>query len=165
MMKKMCIIMAFVLASPATAQNSPSYDETVRFVTSKVAAVDGSVRFSLTFPNRCVMRTRDEHLRSSGSTSSLSVRSTHLGELDPSRIDVSSFKTVSLYTREDMKRVATSQRNFAKSGAFDPTFSFSGGHNLIFIRVLSGQDNENGNRVARAMRHLIDICGGKEELF
>lgn len=168
-MKKLTCYAALILAisGSALAQEGPSYADTANFIINKVAVSGSSSRYSLRFPNQCVMEMQEENFWSNGSRSALNVRSVELRDLDPSRTEVSTSGsvTVAFFTRADVKKVTYLQRNFTKSGEFDPMFSSSGQHNVIFVRVLSAQDNENGNRVARAMRHLIEICGGKEELF
>lgn len=181
---KLFIAASIILTtSPVLAQNVPSYDETVAFIRSKVNMNDGQNRVFRFIENEKCTFTYSLTLLVGFDDSPVegSIDATfNLSDLDPSKIYFKpssnpSFPdggAVNIETREAKKSIRKDWKFYDTRKSL-PAFITWNANNMC--RRVDLEDNysigtinpqrDNGPRVARALQHLVKLCGGKEELF
>jgi hypothetical protein len=178
---KITIFVAFFLASASAvfAQEGPSYEETLRFLNSKVDLNRGTSTNRLLENDRCdlVLRITNEANYKGRRQDDLINHYFDLSDLDPSRIfyEESSFRPgeglVWIHTKENRDLIIQEQIFYRESSASPGYTCQSSGEcrsrisvSYIVIQTLP-PNNDNGPRAARALQHLVRLCGGQEELF
>jgi hypothetical protein len=177
-------------ASIAHAQDGPSYEETISFLTSKVNVtrnLSGDTYNTYRFEEleRCVFSYASDQFMTDGpngtqyTTARRQVTSDveiDFSELDPSSTEVSS-GGIDVRTREGREVISyrTSFHpafwDYAAASREDDVTCRSDGTCFERRAYFDGASfntfdaSNNAPRVASALTHLIQICGGREELF
>lgn len=156
-MKKIALLLLFVMATPILAQDDPSYADTVEYILGRTdvstsGGGDGiTYRTWISFPSRCQIVVSRTYLKSNGNIDGHFEKQFDLEDIDPSEIDTNK-NGVRLLTRERQNSIEEK----------DLTQGYSSYTDYAYVAV-NRQDNIA--RVARALAHLTRLCGGKEELF
>lgn len=177
------IILAFFFGCvgiPVSAQEA-TYDATVSFLKSKLNVQNNKTVQSISFPKRCHLSISDRSRNRSWHGGKFEyVSEVNLADLDPSSI--MSTDSVTVFVREYQELVSAKIYNRFNNRLFysenkneltqtprcnSETLVCEGSavRNNILMGLTLPPDSENFQRVARAMTHLISLCGGKEELF
>lgn len=145
-------------ASCALAQEGPNYAETTRFLQEKLNVENNHSWQSVSFPERCVFK---KERFDKTSPEYRHIFSVHLSKMDPSKV----------YSRTDvgggyvyfvtLKNLWVANATTYKNGK---VFKQSTTNSINLAPILD-PDTENGPRVVKALSHLINLCGGKKELF
>jgi hypothetical protein len=157
-------VLATCFASLACAQEGPSYEETVDFILEKSRVVDGSYsggqtgHYSLELPDRCILVSEQIDRDGSNVTNYRQSR-VNLSDIDPSTVDTltrTAFPAVRLWTRDQDELIT--ERVPDQTGSIITRRTY-----IAFVAVRD--PDRNLDRVVRAFRHLVSLCGGREELF
>lgn len=163
------------VVSSALAQSGPTYEDTLEYLQNKLTYSTNSSNYNLLELGRCSLAYRNEQDHSDGSRV-VNIIAFDLQSLDPTEVSFNGMLMVILNTRDKERRIVI-QRTI--TGAMASRSSCD----LGVKRVLpSGLDecksdidtyqtwvnakNENdAPRVTSAFEHIIQLCGGKGELF
>lgn len=175
--------LSLVLCAPAIAQEGPSYSETLQFLQSKLntQSTQGSVRysFSVSEAERCeiIASTKDTETARSNHWREIQTF-IDLAQLDPASVRSSNNDTqiIAVSTgRKDTIRITqfasraysldVGYPEYPDSDCNSQGCSFEELSPRAVLSGVLGPTSDNGPRVVRALRHLIEICGGREELF
>lgn len=180
------LIVGLGFALPINAQ---SYEKTVKFVLEKtqVSFYGGEKLTVVSFPQKCVLKSKRTYIDKNGNVEAEDFWMLDLSEADPSKVEsnienstirVSTLKNEELvkyrnelffpYSGQKSIHGETLQQ-YKKAKQANPykctgttCVIESADKTLIFHTFDAG---ENGPRLERAMKHLVGLCGGKEELF
>lgn len=148
-----CLVAAAALLSPTStiAQDGPTYDETLSFLQEKTNFQLGSGNWVLTEIVRCELKYENTNLDGSSFHSEVSLPS-----LDPSTVEADK-SGISANLRQGEARVAlfesTAEGEVQSDGTAD----------IFWLHTFNPQTN--APKVKSALKHLIELCGGKGELF
>ncbi|WP_407474777.1 hypothetical protein [Sulfitobacter sp. PM12] len=156
-------------ASTSHAADGPSYDKTVNFIQSKLLSGafphrrDGdSVSFDI---SNCVISKEIIDYGSNSSSSPYRYVGTYtwslsLSQIDPSTARVTEYDSIDLGVtgRANSVRQVNSYADGRTERKFYHLFE-------IGTREVKPPSSDSMPRVARALQHLVNLCGGAEELF
>lgn len=168
----------FLAAASAQAQDGPSYEETVKFIQNKVSNHNYDQNQKLNFPDRCIVVKTVSATSYSQTEGWVTVESkVDLSTLDPSRVTLVDGGVAA--TARENRKVVTHEyiKRFNNHSDFDRNKVPS--ENCARSRLTCSRLNkgpyisvyvidpvqDNRPRMARALSHLIKLCGGTEELF
>jgi hypothetical protein len=164
-----------LLVSNVCFSSNANLDETISFLKNKLTTDyyndSRSFRTFRTFEHngKCNFTyTADNHSYVSGMTSYISRDLFNARDLNPNKISTKDEERnnyageygVSVSTAENKDKVLTKYLN-KDNNREDPVRSTNG---VQFFQILK-PSSENAPRVANALKHLITLCGGKDELF
>jgi hypothetical protein len=164
---------ALFWATLSVAQDKPSYNETLDFIKSKlITEIEGSsgsghgiMAFNLSEKNKCefvYVRTMRAH-HDEGLIHNQMRSTVKFSDLDPSRLklDLSinsyGYTTLVLITREIQEVIRVERKPLP--GCQYVCYTSSRGSSKLRIAT------HDPNRLMRAVSHLIELCGGRKELF
>lgn len=167
-----CIILSLFLSTSLSAKDSPSYDETIEFVLRKLDTTDANSKENFSakknrkyvVDKRCeinvtsilIMKSDDDlyHARTNYSLA--------LSEFDPTRIEAKYDGAEGPYVR---MRTLESVESIYISINYLPNHEDSSDKNYSYKVSTVDLNTDEPERVVKAMKHLVRLCGGKEELF
>jgi hypothetical protein len=159
-----CIVLSVVLGIPAMADDGPSYEATIQYLLSKSTQQPTRIEF----PNHCVLRVIHRH------SSGWQALESHMSVFNPEDIELANGGGVQINTFDRKDVVATtSYTNRSRLSSREQQIwrcdgtqcSSSDTLHYIWFLVENPNVNSNQGRVAKAVKHLIELCGGKAELF
>jgi len=183
-------LILFASTTQSFAQEERSYENTVAFLQQKLNTVD-SYRTIRDFVERS--RCNFSYVYSNNSSGAYDppisgpsrkfsgwVTNFSASDLDPSRIAFEG-STVMAFARQSERLIGSQNIYYdfeaaRREGFISSNKSYSACefgvcedeismlNNIQFHGIL-GPENDNGPRVVRALRHLVGLCGGEEELF
>lgn len=161
------VLACISFAGSASANDGPSYEQTVNFILEKTAfheeRFDGRPPYralrTVSFPEQCVMVLGHRALASSGGRL-LDESSTklQLNLVDPSTIKAGKY-SISLESTGAREVFSYKGRSPDQNGGKWIRFPTAGAS--IYVT----QYSRNASKVVRAIQHLVNLCGGKKELF
>ena len=180
MSKYFLIAWVALVGSVAQAQDGPSYEETVGFLKKKIDVTTNIHYQTLDFPENCVAQIQLRKRKYGESGAFTSTQTAQLDTLDPSRIysddgiEVGArerekvvqyrgeWKFRSLSDIREWFQIIESQKGCSEGNLMcHDTYLID---HFAISNVLPPEE-DNKPRVVRALKHLIRLCGGEEELF
>lgn len=164
-----------LLTAPSTLRAQATYAQTVEYLTHHVAAgpYKNNLRSWVTFPSRCVMQYHHRLIFRDGQ-GSLIRRTVNISDLSSSSVGVDTAPgrtyerhgTISASTFRQQRSIVTHHYRGPNIGRYVR------GANLDQLGLRRFSDDtwllqmsvgHNREGVVRAMRHLIELCGGRSE--
>lgn len=160
----------------ATANDGPSYEETVQFVLDRtqIRTAKG-VNVAISFPKRCIL------LQVSGEGSSSVTRTkVNLAQVNPESVVNWKGLYVVAKTSDMQPVIQVNEEHFAHGEVYRDKLKSPGNGNFKFecdskscvnnhtradFSVRTFDREENLPRLKRALTHLVNLCGGKAPLF
>jgi|AntRauTorckE5430_2_1112549.scaffolds.fasta_scaffold04558_3 hypothetical protein len=140
---------AFLLVTPASSQDRPSYEETVQYIVDRTSFrnPNSNLRYALEFPERCTIKYSNVY------PDMVVAHTVAAKDLDPAEVEGRNgeFRDIFLITRENREMVQWANTDGRRRTAASMH---------IFVHI-----GAEGTRVGRAFENLIRLCGGQEELF
>lgn len=179
-------VLASLLAftSPSFAQDEPSYEEAVSFLVKKLNTEDTSnsyrfVEHEVASTSKCVVEISTKETKTENHNFwKKTIQSFNLGDLDPSRtklyVDSTNVFLESFEKRDVVNHSTTFSPAWSKQDNLEShkyVCSYEGCTtpklmtNAVSVTGVVWPKSENAPRVAKAFNHLIELCGGKKELF
>ena len=152
------------MGSVAQAQDGPGYEETLNFLHEKLNLQSSSDLQKLVQNKKCEFSIVIETLCCGVSVGNIETYTFKIKYFDPSKVkfyqdSVRDFYGETVIQTIKNKRVVNwSSRN----PGYDP---LSKRLSRAIFRLVRPPQSDNGPRVVRALKHLIRLCGGQEELF
>lgn len=168
----------------AAANDDPSYEETVNFILEKTGVSWDYKKQSISFPERCQMVVTARYTNNDDILDEIRKYHIPLAEMDPSRTEIwERAGSVFVKAKKAAKIISTEHTSFfnyagltneygVKMNKLGSTFKCYEGQKYCVstyresgISVFTFNPKDNLPRLDRAFKHLIKLCGGKEELF
>lgn len=150
-----CLVASAALFSPTAtnAQDGPTYDETLSFLQQKVNVNWGENAYRFSAATRCNFRYEQWHPDGSHDYFSIDAQL-----LDPTRIEIID-NVVVAYFKD--KRQGAQWTSISPKGEI----LFSKPHDWTSFDLFTFDEAINAPKAKSAFKHLIELCGGKGELF
>ena len=169
------LVLNFGGASAALAQSGPTYEDTLEYLQNKLAFSTNSSSYDLLELERCSLAYRNEQNHSDGSQV-VNILAFDLQSLDPTEVSFNGMLMVILNTREEERQIII-QRSL--TGAIATRSSCDLGVKRVlpsgidecisdldtFQMWVQAKNENDAPRIKSAFEHIIQLCGGKGELF
>lgn len=154
----------FFTATSAQAQDGPSYEETIAFLQEKVNVQSSSHSQQIIEDKECEFSIVIETLCCGASAGNTITSAFRLRDFDPSKVAFHDDETRDFHT-EIVMRASKNNKVVDWSSAQPRHDTLQKRARQAIFRLVRPPSRDNGPRVVRALKHLIRLCGGKEELF